>query len=92
MNYPVAAYNPKSDWTKSQVKNKKIVFNPLNYSQDTVPDLTGMDLKDALYILENHGLVPVIRGKGYVREQSLLPGTPITKGNEIILHLSNGES
>jgi cell division protein FtsI (penicillin-binding protein 3) len=47
-----------------------------------------MGIKDAIYVLENLGLKVKIEGRGFVRSQSVLPGTRVTKGREIILKLS----
>lgn len=53
-----------------------------------VPDVSGMGLKDAVYLLEREGLVIHINGKGKVRAQSLAPGSVIKKEQEITLDLS----
>ena len=52
-----------------------------------VPDVSGMGLKDALYVLGNSGLSPVVKGKGEVVNQSLAAGTPIYKGTKITIEL-----
>lgn len=52
----------------------------------TVPNVVGMGLRDALFILENQGLKVVISGVGKVRRQSIKPGTRI-RGQEIKLTL-----
>lgn len=54
---------------------------------NVVPDLTGMGLKDAIFILENMGLSVKIIGRGVIAKQSIAPGTHITKGTEIIIEL-----
>ena len=56
--------------------------------KDTVPDVTGLSLKDAVYLLENSGLHVHIQGKGKVQVQSLPAGTRIAKGQDITLQLS----
>jgi len=53
-----------------------------------VPDVRGMGLRDAIFLLENIGLKVKFSGKGSVISQSLEPGTKIIKGNSIILELS----
>jgi cell division protein FtsI (penicillin-binding protein 3) len=52
------------------------------------PDVKGMGLKDAVYLLENKGLKAVVTGKGKVVSQSLIAGTSFTKGQKIILMLN----
>ena len=56
--------------------------------RNLVPDVTGMGLKDAVYILEANGLQVIVKGKGKVSTQSLVPGTRIEKGQNIVLELS----
>lgn len=55
---------------------------------DMVPDVKGMGLKDALYLLESHGLRVEFKGKGNVIGQSIDAGTKISKGQTITLQLS----
>lgn len=68
--------------------NKRLSIKPNNVFHGQVPDVKGLSLKDAIYILENEGLKVSIQGKGLVNQQSLTPGQKITKGQIIILHLS----
>ena len=56
--------------------------------RNIVPDVTGMGLKDAVYILENSGLLVTVIGRGKVSTQSIEPGTRINKGQSITLQLS----
>jgi cell division protein FtsI (penicillin-binding protein 3) len=67
---------------------KRITIGPKKMYRSIVPDVTGMGLKDAVYMLENSGLQVQVLGKGKVREQSVAPGTTIIKGQNIILQLS----
>ena len=53
-----------------------------------MPDVKGMGLKDAVYMLETSGLQVQVVGKGKVQSQSIQPGTAIVKGQNIILQLS----
>ena len=53
-----------------------------------VPDVSGMGLRDAVYLLENSGLQVQVRGRGAVQTQSIAPGSPAVKGQAIILQLS----
>lgn len=41
---------------------------------DQVPDVRGLSLRDALFLLENRGFRVVVEGRGKVKEQSLSPG------------------
>ncbi len=55
---------------------------------DITPDVKGMGLKDAVYLLENKGLVTIVYGKGKVVTQSIKPGTNFKTGQKIILMLN----
>jgi cell division protein FtsI (penicillin-binding protein 3) len=52
------------------------------------PDVKGMGLKDAVYLLENKGLKTIVTGRGRVVDQSITAGTGFTKGQKIILMLN----
>lgn len=54
----------------------------------TVPDVTGMGLKDAVYLLESCGLKVRINGRGKVTEQSIAKHTPVKKGEIINIQLN----
>lgn len=53
-----------------------------------MPNVKGMGLKDAIYLLENMGLKVAIRGRGKVSMQSVAPGTALAKGIIVTLELS----
>ena len=61
--------------------------NFVNY-KNAVPDVNGMGLKDAIYLLEKIGLKVVPVGKGKVVTQSILPGSKFNKGQKITIQLS----
>ena len=56
--------------------------------QGIVPNVVGMGLKDALFILENKGLRVQVVGAGMVKRQSLRPGERYQKGHTIIIELT----
>ncbi len=68
--------------------NRHVVIAPKKLYRNVVPDVTGMGLKDAVYMLENSGLQVQVVGRGKVHVQSIAPGTIIVKGQNIILQLS----
>ncbi|MCD4771932.1 MAG: transpeptidase family protein [Bacteroidales bacterium] len=53
-----------------------------------VPNVKGMGVKDAVYLLESLGLKTIISGKGKVKYQSIEPGVSLKKFNAIKLELS----
>jgi cell division protein FtsI (penicillin-binding protein 3) len=60
--------------------------NPVNGS--VMPNVRGMGLRDALYLLENIGLKVSAKGKGRIVSQSIPPGTKLAKGLTVLLELS----
>lgn len=87
MAYPVALPRNNPEWAVMDSLPYAIGFKPLQYHTDTMPDLSGLPGKDAIQLLEQAGLAAVVKGKGIVTEQSLEPGSPVEKGEEIILTL-----
>ncbi|MBI4931265.1 MAG: transpeptidase family protein [Bacteroidetes bacterium] len=67
-----------------------VIDNNINLSltKNVMPNVTGMGLKDALYLLENAGLKVKIIGSGAIKRQSINTGTKFYKGTELILELS----
>ena len=53
-----------------------------------VPDVRGMGLRDAIYLLENRGIRVKINGRGQVKSQSLPAGTKVNNNMEILLDLA----
>lgn len=60
----------------------------LSVRKGEVPNVKGMGLRNAMYLLENKGLRVIPVGKGKVATQSIEEGTAIRKGQTITLHLS----
>ncbi len=65
-----------------------VVVAEREFIPNLVPNVVGMGLKDALYVLENAGLRVRFSGRGKVRTQSLRPGIRVVQGNEIVIRLS----
>lgn len=55
--------------------------------RNTMPDVMGMGLKDALYMLESRGLHVTFTGKGSVRSQSIPAGRKIRAGQHVAITL-----
>lgn len=68
--------------------NKGVVNQDIKSIDGLVPDVNGMGLKDAMYVLGNSGLRPLVRGSGKVFKQSLAAGTRAGKGYPIVLELN----
>jgi cell division protein FtsI (penicillin-binding protein 3) len=82
-------YNKKNQWVSTErYSNDTIILAERELIPNLVPDVTGMGLRDALYLLENSGLRVRFAGRGVVRSQSIRPGTRINQGSQIFIQLS----
>ncbi|WP_113924073.1 penicillin-binding protein [Cognataquiflexum aquatile] len=77
----------EEEWVKSTPVNNAVIWKANKVDSPTVPDVTGMSLRDALYVLENKGIRVVYQGKGRVRGQSINPGSPVNNAYVINLVL-----
>jgi cell division protein FtsI (penicillin-binding protein 3) len=77
----------ESKWTKARIANNSISWRSMDSGKDLVPDVHGMTLKDALYILENKSLKVKYSGMGRVKEQSISPGSSLKTVNIIEIKL-----
>lgn len=77
----------KSEWSGATVQGNTVSLSPKQIGEGVVPDVRGMTLKDALYLLESLGMKVNINGKGAVVKQSVLPGTKINTGSTILIDL-----
>jgi len=78
----------EEEWIKAARNGSAVVWKKNPVVKEHVPDVTGMTFRDAIYLLEKSGLRVSYEGKGRVTEQSLAPGTRISKGGRIYLRLS----
>ena len=78
---------PAEDWVRATIDSNHIEWKPKKIEMESVPDVRGMTLKDALYLLENKGLRVQYSGSGRVERQSQSPGMKALKGSVIKLEL-----
>ena len=76
------------DWVTVTTGDSVAVLSPRSIEANRVPDVRGMGLRDALYLLENAGLQVKTLGMGTVRRQSIAPGSDLTTSQAITLELS----
>lgn len=79
--------NGQSPWARPEASYDNIVLTSAPVARGTMPDVCGMGLKDALYLLEQQGLNVLVNGKGTVVKQSILPGINICKGMPVVIEL-----
>ncbi len=76
-----------AEWITASTSENKIELKPRSVSIGNVPDVTGMGLRDAVFLLESSGLSIRVVGKGSVLKQSIPAGTKVEKGKEIVIQL-----
>ncbi len=87
MNVPVKDNASQSAYVITNTNDKHVLMGSKVIPGGLVPNVIGMGLTDALFILESQGLVVKVIGSGVVKNQSLNPGTKLNKGKLIILDL-----
>ena len=72
-----------ANYVLASLKTKASAPRSANYregSKHTVPDVTGMGAKDAVYLLESRRVKARIKGRGKVKSQSIHAGTAVKQG------------
>ncbi|MFL2575162.1 MAG: penicillin-binding protein [Flavobacteriales bacterium] len=79
----------KSNWMVPSYSSKKISLERRSIEKDfeegLMPNLFGMNLLDAVYLLENAGLKVEIKGKGHIVNQSIKKGDRFLADQKISL-------
>lgn len=71
---------PREGWGRIKRDSTGAHALPLTRTADRMPDVRGMGLKDALYLLESQGLRVSFTGTGAVVRQSPEAGAPLKRG------------
>jgi cell division protein FtsI (penicillin-binding protein 3) len=80
--------NKESEWVRTRTFGNAVEWIPNDPRPSLVPNVDGMTLRDAIYLLENEGLKVYYTGTGRVSKQSQAPGTKTLNGSSIRLELS----
>jgi len=78
----------EAEWFGVNIQDKSLKISERSMKRGHVPNVIGMGLKDAIYLLESYGLKVMPGGRGTVVKQSLTPGLPVSKGSTIYLELT----
>jgi cell division protein FtsI (penicillin-binding protein 3) len=78
----------KNDWVRLYASNYQPVLNKETTNKQLMPDVKGMGLKDALYMLERMSVKVAANGKGKVKSQSIQPGAAIAKNQTVKIELN----
>lgn len=77
-------------WRDLQLRNNSAIMKSPEQAitQNVTPNVLGLGLKDAVYLLENMGFVTSVTGRGKVINQSMVAGRLFKKGQQINLVLN----
>ncbi|MFO7851143.1 MAG: penicillin-binding protein [Bacteroidota bacterium] len=79
----------KGKWIEPTRDGDTLKLEKLELIENLVPNVIGMGLRDAIFLLENSGLKVRVEGRGKVVSQSLRPGVRIVPGSTIKIELRN---
>lgn len=77
-----------AEWVQTKIVNNSIYWTDNQPVEKVVPDVRGMTLRDAIYVLENLGLEVKAKGRGRVSTQSMKPGSTLNPGFTIQLSMT----
>lgn len=78
--------DPVTEMTVLDAKSDSLMLYRRTLPDDRVPNVVGLGLRDALFVLENRGLKVKFDGVGKVAKQSIIPGTDL-QGQTVWLSL-----
>ena len=84
---PRVSFTDREGWGVARTDTLLNVDIKTIKEQGVMPNVVGMGLKDALYILESRGLRVSFSGKGAVRSQSIRAGEKISAGAHVTIML-----
>ena len=73
--------------TVERGEDGQITMREAKLSNNRVPNVVGMDITDAVYLLENMGISTEFTGQGVVKEQSLHAGDTVKANSTMYLKL-----
>jgi cell division protein FtsI (penicillin-binding protein 3) len=76
------------DWVATRESGDTVRLTGIKLQKGLVPDVRGMSLRDAIYILENSGLRVMANGKGRVLRQSPEHGARYAVGSVVSLDMN----
>ncbi|MBN1107205.1 MAG: transpeptidase family protein [Bacteroidales bacterium] len=77
-----------TDWVATRESGDTVNLRVLNIKSGLVPDVRGMTLRDAIFLLENSGYKVRFNGRGRVRRQSPEHGARYYEGQVVSLDMN----
>lgn len=76
------------DWVATRESGDTVRLAGIKIQKGLIPDVRGMSLRDAVYLLENSGLRVHCTGKGHVLRQSPEHGARYSEGSVVSLEMN----
>ncbi len=88
VNFNTLSYDSYSEWvTAEEVAGTAIRMKATSVSPKNIPNVVGMGVRDAVYLLEKIGCIVSINGRGLVVSQSVKSGAVARRGTRVTLTL-----
>ncbi len=85
---PRVEFEERRGWGRTAVDSlSRVRITSITEDRNIMPDVRGMGLKDALFLLESRNLRVRFSGQGAVAQQSIAPGSRISPGATVALTL-----
>ena len=78
-----------NEWISVEQTDDEVFVNSVEFEENIVPNVKGMNITDAVFVLESMGWKVKFDGYGKVKSQSVKPDTELRKGSVINLVLSS---
>ncbi len=88
LNVPSSQNGENATWVATSTGRDKVTLYKRVFKAGIIPNFIGMDLKDAIYIIENMGLKAYFTGKGTIKEQTPNAGTKVENFDRVKLILT----
>jgi cell division protein FtsI (penicillin-binding protein 3) len=88
IHLPYADSSRDKKWAGVYRENDHPVLKAKTEEPKHVPDVKGMGLKDALFLLESNNVQVATHGTGKVKQQSIPAGTIVLKNKKLVLDLN----
>ncbi|GHV01610.1 penicillin-binding protein [Bacteroidia bacterium] len=86
---PLSSSGNVGRWAVVHADSSSVGLTGVDLTPGVTPRVTGMGLKEAVYLLEKSGLRVAFSGRGQVLAQSIPPGEPAPRGSVITIVLGN---
>lgn len=87
LHIPYRLEGSEGMWGVSETNESGLVLERDETGENVVPDVAGMGVRDALFLLESKGLHVSVSGTGQVVKQSIPAGSSFKKNQEIKIFL-----